>query len=360
MSNNKFNFFPAVLFGLISVLASIDAARAEQRVQNFDTEPEDWTGFNNRIGFNDFGWSDSDHVGLGAGEAGGGMARDGSETPDFGYYATSVGSIDPSTDAFNFSGTLSFEPPQFDYFQIGYFTSADGIYEGEYYPQNFIGFYSDDRYAAVRHFATNADPIGGGNPRFFKSGPSGPPPAEAQWPLQTPIEFELAYDPDGSGGLGTISGQFGDFEFSYDLPEGKKDAFNNFTEFGLVTRNNHNGGTIIERSTPTYVDNLTYFVPGAEEDLFGDYNDNGTVDAADYVAWRDNEGTTNTLLNRHPDNTGPIGAADYETWAANFGDMAASGSSVAGAAVPEPASLALGTIVGGLALLGRRARRASK
>ncbi len=54
----------------------------------------------------------------------------------------------------------------------------------------------------------------------------------------------------------------------------------------------------------------------------GDFNDNGTVDAADYVVWRKTDSTQN----------------GYDTWRANFGRTvgAASGS---GATVPEPATV---------------------
>jgi len=51
----------------------------------------------------------------------------------------------------------------------------------------------------------------------------------------------------------------------------------------------------------------------------GDYNNNNTVDAADYTVWRNNLGTAFALPNRDPDNTGNVSAADYNSWKANFG-----------------------------------------
>ena len=51
--------------------------------------------------------------------------------------------------------------------------------------------------------------------------------------------------------------------------------------------------------------------------LLGDYNADGAVDAADYVVWRKNVGTTNVLPN-DPDG-GTIGPLQYATWRANFG-----------------------------------------
>jgi hypothetical protein len=73
--------------------------------------------------------------------------------------------------------------------------------------------------------------------------------------------------------------------------------------------------------------------------LLGDYNLDGAVDAADYVVWRKNEGTTNMLPN---DNGlgGTIGQAHYDLWRAHFGQTGGSGAGAnANAAVPEPATL---------------------
>jgi PEP-CTERM motif len=58
----------------------------------------------------------------------------------------------------------------------------------------------------------------------------------------------------------------------------------------------------------------------------GDYNQNGIVDAADYVVWRKTDGS-------------PQG---YDTWRSHFGQTAGSGSGIsANAAVPEPATVAM-------------------
>jgi hypothetical protein len=72
----------------------------------------------------------------------------------------------------------------------------------------------------------------------------------------------------------------------------------------------------------------------------GDYNNNGTVDTADYVVWRKYNGTTHTLPN---DPTGgTIGTTQYNDWRTHFGQSAGSGSStVANVAVPEPTTLVL-------------------
>lgn len=67
--------------------------------------------------------------------------------------------------------------------------------------------------------------------------------------------------------------------------------------------------------------------------ISGDYNDDGAVDAADYVVWRKSAGTTTTLPN-DPDG-GNIDSRQYNTWRENFGKADGAG---AGGSVPEAAT----------------------
>jgi hypothetical protein len=82
--------------------------------------------------------------------------------------------------------------------------------------------------------------------------------------------------------------------------------------------------------------------------VLGDYNNNGSVDAADYVLWRNggplqNEGVT-------PNSTTP---EDFNFWRARFG--ANSGSAAASsAAVPEPVALSLAVVLACVAFVARR------
>ena len=71
-------------------------------------------------------------------------------------------------------------------------------------------------------------------------------------------------------------------------------------------------------------------------ELDGDYNDDGTVDAADYSTWRKFDGTDTDLPN---DTTaGSVDPEDYDVWREGFG----SASAGSGGQVPEPGSAVVG------------------
>jgi hypothetical protein len=89
----------------------------------------------------------------------------------------------------------------------------------------------------------------------------------------------------------------------------------------------------------------------------GDYNVDGTVDAADCTVWRDTLGQTGSGL--AADGTGPGGVPDgvvdqldYDFWKANFGKHSGAGAG-ANAAVPEPATLTM-LLAGILTMCARR------
>jgi fibronectin-binding autotransporter adhesin len=73
--------------------------------------------------------------------------------------------------------------------------------------------------------------------------------------------------------------------------------------------------------------------------LLGDYNDDGSIDAADYTVWRDRLGSTTSLPN---DNTPGAGLDDYARWKANFGQTTGQGNSaLQTASIPEPPTVLL-------------------
>ena len=83
--------------------------------------------------------------------------------------------------------------------------------------------------------------------------------------------------------------------------------------------------------------------------ILGDYNGNGVVDAGDYVLYRKGGPLQNEV-----DAPGTVNFADYTAWRARYGN--ASGSALNSSAVPEPQVLllALCSLIG--AALARKHR----
>ncbi len=89
-----------------------------------------------------------------------------------------------------------------------------------------------------------------------------------------------------------------------------------FDRLGFLT------GTNLAADRAAYANLDVTFIPGGQ--LSADYNQNGTVDAADYVLWRKND------IN---------GAQGYIDWRSQFGQSAGGSGTFASAAVPEPATI---------------------
>jgi hypothetical protein len=103
--------------------------------------------------------------------------------------------------------------------------------------------------------------------------------------------------------------------------------------------------------------------------LEGDYNGNGTVDAADYVIWRKHNGT-NYLLRNEVETPGMVDEADYMAWRERFGNISARATDFyirsieitmpdGGAAIPEPGTFVY-LVCAGLAFHAARRRRGTK
>jgi hypothetical protein len=118
--------------------------------------------------------------------------------------------------------------------------------------------------------------------------------------------------------------------FDYSRAEGISD---NGSIVGKVTN--------YDFETDTFIDYAVLWTPVAEPGLQGDYNDNGVVDAADYVEWRKHNQTNFQLLNEVPDATpGQATQADYDEWRERFGNSVI-GSGSFSDAIPEPANISL-------------------
>jgi len=113
-----------------------------------------------------------------------------------------------------------------------------------------------------------------------------------------------------------------------------------------------------------FVLSLDAFMTPAELDaifsrLAGDYNGDGSVDAADYAVWRKTLGQEVAPFSGADGNgSGVVDAGDYAKWRANFGANAAvtDNGAAASAAVPEPSALTL-FIAALLAAADRASRR---
>jgi hypothetical protein len=93
------------------------------------------------------------------------------------------------------------------------------------------------------------------------------------------------------------------------------------------------------------MDNFKVEVTGSNAGLSGDYNNDGKVNAADYVLWRKSPGT----FGGDP--------AGYNTWRANFGNGSpGSGASLGSSAVPEPSTVWM-LLMGAFAWKGSTRRR---
>ncbi len=96
-------------------------------------------------------------------------------------------------------------------------------------------------------------------------------------------------------------------------------------------------------------------VGGIGDHLPGDYNFDGTVNAADYTVWRNAMASDSLVADGNSD--GSITAADYQVWKSAFGLTLSSGSGgFALSAVPEPSAIWL-TLLGGIMSLKTRRKR---
>jgi Dockerin type I domain len=110
-----------------------------------------------------------------------------------------------------------------------------------------------------------------------------------------------------------------------------------FTDFG-------SGYFTYERSSPVSIVETT-----------GDYNGDGTVNAADYTIWRNTLGQAANPLGSGADGIadGTIDEQDYAFWKLHFSEIVSGDSGgLAAASVPEPASWLL--LLGGSLILARR------
>ena len=115
------------------------------------------------------------------------------------------------------------------------------------------------------------------------------------------------------------------------------------------------------QATDFYIRSLEVTGPGVP----GDYNDNGLVDAADYVVWRKYQGTNFQLTNEVSGvSAGSVTQADHDAWRARYGNTSgsAAGSAWGPLPVPEPGAsvLVMASVAGIIFVRHRPTRRTRK
>ncbi len=122
-------------------------------------------------------------------------------------------------------------------------------------------------------------------------------------------------------------------------------AFNSIT---FPTLGGGLGWNILYSGTAVTLQVLSTAVPG-------DYNNNGTVDAADYILWRNGGPLQNEVHN-----PGAVTAEDYTEWRSRFGNAAGAGASQPNsAAVPEPTTWLLVALALAALTFSRDAKRSA-
>ena len=120
------------------------------------------------------------------------------------------------------------------------------------------------------------------------------------------------------------------------------------------------GGSLVSWSIASGANNAVLQATSITPLVDGDYNGDGSVDAADYVVWRHTAGGINLSADGNRD--GVIDNLDLGVWRANFGRTANSGSSGSeNPAVPEPVTgVLLAIAAAGWCLRRSRARTSRK
>lgn len=144
----------------------------------------------------------------------------------------------------------------------------------------------------------------------------------------------------------------GGFAFT-SMPQiaGNDNVITGFSAIGIYAGNNRKQ----EAGSVYLFDNLVFGNINLENP--GDFNDDGVVDAADYLVWR-NSLDSDVDLPNDGILTGPVGINHYKMWKANYTGSAPQGALLVMAqSVPEPGTLvSLGLAIGLVAGMSRRFR----
>jgi hypothetical protein len=159
------------------------------------------------------------------------------------------------------------------------------------------------------------------------------------------------WDESGGASANQLSELFlGDGNASFAFPASGSRALGNAFNPAIFGAND--GDLVFQFGLPSggILPGTVTYVTGGPAGVAGDYNNNGTVDAADYVLWRNGGPLQNDTT------PATIGPEDYNVWRANFGKSPIGAAS--SASVPEPSLLAsFVCCVAGIATWLARSRR---
>ena len=184
-----------------------------------------------------------------------------------------------------------------------------------------------------------------------------------------PRDFQLQYSTDGDAftnfgtpyavrantnpAWSTLQSSFQDnFSFNLSSVQALNDQANVYLRLVVASNVSTTGGVLGSGGT-SRLDNV--IVSGTTiVGLAGDYNDDGVVDGADFLAWQRQLGTSVAAYSGADGNgDGVVDAADFVIWRERFGNSVPA-AATASAAVPEPSSLALLCLTIAIALRQRR------
>jgi hypothetical protein len=153
--------------------------------------------------------------------------------------------------------------------------------------------------------------------------------AQIDFKLVTPTTYEMTMTPlQNPAAAVTMSGELDNPGESGPIDWIELQMFNTQTDLAP-------DAVVPESNTDLYIRSMAILGddPGPAG-VPGDYNDNGVVDAADYVVWRNGGPLQNEVAGVSP---GTVTAEDYAAWRARFGNVGAvpSAGSLSAAAVPE-------------------------
>jgi hypothetical protein len=329
----------ALVLSLVIVMTLANASKAD-KTQSFDSAASaaaaGWVATGNGMDTQVAGFINENLAGGAPGEAQFEVFRG----AELSYLDTNLGVVVNGNGGFSMTGKLNYvgntSVPDLGFHPILGFSSGPNDYIGIMFRGDVDDLQSDLSWGL--RFENSGDGIrvnaGGDFSRIITQ--------------NEPRTVSLVYDPNG-GTFGTITASVSGAgnQIVHSLSETNRTLLNQaaYTRFGIF---HHATGMDLGHGEKLRFDDLTYTgVQNVPVGVPGDYNGNGTVDAADYVLWRNGGPLQNEV-----DAVGTVNAADYDAWKARFGNISGSGAGLTDG-VPEPA---VGTLilVSGLAMLASR------